>query len=128
MSWTQNGALDGISGNKGGDPWTNLEIAKWVRELRPGDRIIVIPKALYEGWTNTVKRVEITLYTSCLLPDMQSYARLIPGSNLLGGGKKFALPIRNTYIGGFSWGTSSAGFKNDSSRSWEAPFAMDVSV
>ncbi|KAF4912607.1 Ankyrin-3 [Colletotrichum fructicola] len=37
----------------------------WVREIRPGDRVSVVPKAAYAGWCNYVESAEISVYTSC---------------------------------------------------------------
>ena len=120
MRWTQNGRLGETS------DWLesngcihNLEIAKWVRELRRGDRIVVIPKALHRGWTNIVKRVEITVYTSCLLPAVQSHGGLVAGSDVTTAKQQVTVPSRHTYVGGFYfWGTSSAGFSHEIPTLW----------
>ncbi|KAI0472362.1 hypothetical protein F4859DRAFT_522274 [Xylaria cf. heliscus] len=40
--------------------------ATWVRSLRPGNSILVIPRAMFPGWENWVRRVTIDVYTSCL--------------------------------------------------------------
>lgn len=37
----------------------------WVRDIRPGDRVSVVPKAAYAGWCNCVESAEISIYTSC---------------------------------------------------------------
>lgn len=120
MCWGPNGRLDMsdefVDGNSRG---RNLDIARWVRELRPGDRVVVIPKALFKGWTNIVERVELTVYTSCLLPDVQVYGGLASGSNIPTA--HVAVPIGQNNVGGFeSWGTSSAGFCSDIPTLWAA--------
>lgn len=43
------------------------EAAQWVRNLCPGDRIILLALAQFGGWVNYVKSVRITIYTRAVL-------------------------------------------------------------
>jgi hypothetical protein len=38
----------------------------WMRNLRAGDRISIIPRALYPGWKNFVEKASIEIYTDPL--------------------------------------------------------------
>ncbi|KAB8261451.1 hypothetical protein BDV32DRAFT_121378 [Aspergillus pseudonomiae] len=40
---------------------------RWVRNLQPGDRISIIPRALYPGWRNFVEKACIEIYTTPIL-------------------------------------------------------------
>ena len=118
MIWTENGRV-----NERNDLLVHtgrrhhFDVADWIRELRPGDRIVIVPKALYQGWTNKVARVELTVYTSCLLPDVKQYKRITSGADVTP--EQGTLPLRRKYKGGFYfWGASSAGFDNDNPNIW----------
>jgi ankyrin repeat protein len=41
--------------------------AEWIRGLRGGDTVTVVPRALYPGWANFVLCVRVEVYSSCLL-------------------------------------------------------------
>ena len=88
------------------------DISEWIQDLLPGDRIVIVPKALYEGWTNHVARVELTVYTSSLFPDVQSRKRLIPGLQTTT--QQAFPPLRSgLWTPCFRWGASSAEFDVD---------------
>jgi ankyrin repeat protein len=51
------------------DPVDNPPILlKWIREIKPGDRVCVHMRARFPGWQNYVSQAEVTVYTSSLLP------------------------------------------------------------
>ena len=82
-TWTPKGNLDRRPHDCSTDDSTIIE---WVKTLKPGDRVLLVPKALYPGWTNNVHRAEMTVYTSCL-PDAHSHPQLdmeneLPPKNL----------------------------------------------
>lgn len=41
-------------------------IENWVRRLEPGDKVAVVPRAVYPGWANHVKSVQIDILTNRL--------------------------------------------------------------
>ncbi|KAL8792139.1 MAG: hypothetical protein Q9195_005235 [Heterodermia aff. obscurata] len=94
---------------------THHHMSAWMRDLLPGDRIVIVPKGLYQGWTNHVARVELTVYTTFLFPDVQSRRRLIPGLDITA--KQAILPLRgdrrHAWHAHYIWGASSAGFDAD---------------
>jgi ankyrin repeat protein len=45
---------------------SEAEVKTWVGDLRPGNRICVVPKAMFPGWENTVLRADMRVYTTCL--------------------------------------------------------------
>jgi hypothetical protein len=49
-------------------PHMRPDPVKWLGELRPGDRVTVIPRAHFRGWTNFVLRAEMIIYTSYMRP------------------------------------------------------------
>jgi hypothetical protein len=53
-----------MSGSSQDDDLRAIEI--WVRSLKPGDRIAVVPRARYPRWVNFVKLVKIDIMTSFL--------------------------------------------------------------
>lgn len=42
-------------------------LLRWIRGIRPSDRVCVNPRARFPGWENHIRRAEVTIYTSCLL-------------------------------------------------------------
>ncbi len=57
---------------------SNGEKETWLTALGRGDRVLVIPKAMLQGWMNSVQRVEVTIYTTCLRK--VEYHRKLPSS------------------------------------------------
>ncbi|KAI9687627.1 MAG: hypothetical protein M1822_002237 [Bathelium mastoideum] len=39
---------------------------EWIRKLKEGDRVLIVAKAKYPGWTNFVIRAEISIFTSVI--------------------------------------------------------------
>ena len=107
ITWTSAGRLDNYS--YGAD---TAFVAEWVKSLRPGDRVIVTPGALFPAWTNYVSRAEVEVYTSCL-PDSRSRTSVRPDGELLA--TSIAAPFRKRYWWSYYAvrGCSSAGFDHD---------------
>ncbi|KAJ6124323.1 hypothetical protein N7471_011640 [Penicillium samsonianum] len=40
---------------------------RWMQNLQAGDRILIVPRALFPGWRNTVEKASIEVYTSPVL-------------------------------------------------------------
>ena len=107
ITWTSDGRLDNYP--YGAD---TAFVAEWVKSLRPGDRVIVTPRALFPAWTNYVSRAEVEVYTSCL-PDSRSRTSVRPDGELLA--TSMAAPFRKRYWWSYYAvrGCLSAGFDHD---------------
>jgi hypothetical protein len=46
----------------------DVEKQEWLRFLRPGDVVQLIPRALYPDWVNYINRAEIEIFNSTLKP------------------------------------------------------------
>jgi hypothetical protein len=46
----------------------DVEKQEWLRFLRPGDVVQLIPRALYPAWVNYVNRAEIEIFSSTQAP------------------------------------------------------------